>query len=50
MVTLTKLSDTVSPQEYENKRDEVIELLTKTKDEDTLMSLSYLNDMKFEIG
>jgi hypothetical protein len=41
---MTKLSDTVSPQEYENKRDKVIELLTKTKDEDILMSLSYLND------
>ncbi|HEX5978952.1 MAG TPA: hypothetical protein VFY68_16840 [Nitrososphaeraceae archaeon] len=47
---MTKLSDTISPQEYEKKRDKVIELLTKTKDEDTLMSLSYLNDMKFEIG
>ena len=44
MVTMTKLSDTISPQEYEKKRDKVIELLTKTKDEDTLMSLSYLND------
>lgn len=47
---MTKLSDTISPQKYEKKRDKVIELLTKTKDEDTLMSLSYLNDMKFEIG
>jgi hypothetical protein len=44
MVTMTKLSDTISPQEYEKKRDEVIELLTKIKDEDTLMNLSYLND------
>jgi hypothetical protein len=44
MVTMTKLSDTISPQEYEKKRDMVIELLTKIKDEDTLMSLSYLND------
>ena len=41
---MTKLSDTISPQEYENKRDKVIELLTKIKDEDALMSLSYLND------
>ncbi len=41
---MTKLSDTISPQEYEKKRDKVIELLTKIKDEDTLMSLSYLND------
>jgi hypothetical protein len=43
MVTMTKLSDTISPQEYEKKRDKGIELLTKIKDEDTLMSLS-LND------
>ena len=41
---MTKLSDTISPQEYEKKRDKVIKLLTKIKDEDTLMSLSYLND------
>jgi hypothetical protein len=27
------------------KRDKVIELLTKIKDEDVLMSLSYLNDL-----
>ena len=44
MVIMTKLSDTISPQEYQKKRDKVIELLTKTKDEDALMSLSYLND------
>jgi hypothetical protein len=42
MIIMTKLSDTISPQEYEKKRDKVIELLTK--DEDALMSLSYLND------
>ena len=41
---MTKLSDTISPQEYEKKRDRVIELMTKIKDEDALMSLSYLND------
>ena len=41
---MTKLSDTISPQEYEKKRDSVIELMTKIKDEDALMSLSYLND------
>ena len=40
MVTMTKLSDTISPQEYEKKRDKVIESLTKTKDEDVLY---YLN-------
>lgn len=44
MVTMIKLSDTISPREYEKKRDKVIELLTKIKDEDTLMSLSYLHD------
>ena len=44
MVTMTKLSDTISPQEYEKKRDGVIELMTKIKDEEALMSLSYLND------
>ena len=32
MVTIIKLSDTISPQEYEKKRDTVIELLTKIKD------------------
>ncbi len=41
---MTKLSDTISQQEYEKKRDKVIELLTKIKDENVLMSLSYLND------
>jgi hypothetical protein len=41
---MIKLSDTISPQEYEKKRDEVIELMTKIKDEDAFMSLSYLND------
>jgi hypothetical protein len=41
---MTKLSDRISPQEYEKKRDKVIELLTKIKDEDAFMSLSYLND------
>jgi hypothetical protein len=44
MVTMAKLSDTISPQEYEKKRDKVIELLTEIKDEDALMNLSYLND------
>jgi hypothetical protein len=44
MVTMTKLSDTISPQEYEKKRDKVIELLTKIKDENAFMNLSYLND------
>ena len=44
MVTMIRFSDTISPQEYEIKRDKVIELLTKIKDEDVLMSLSYLND------
>ena len=44
IVIMIKLSDRVSTQEYEKKRDKVIELLTKIKDEDTLMSLSYLND------
>ena len=43
MVTLTKFSETIPPQEYEKKRNEVVELLTKIK-EDYLMSLSYLND------
>jgi hypothetical protein len=41
---MIKLSDTISLQEYEKKRDEVIELMTKIKDEDAFMSLSYLND------
>jgi hypothetical protein len=45
MVTTTKLSVTISPQEYEKKRDKIIELLTKIKDEDTFMNLSYLNDL-----
>jgi hypothetical protein len=36
MVTMTKLSDTIPPKEYETKRDKVIELLTKRKDEDVL--------------
>ena len=44
MVTMIRLSDKILPQEYEKKRDKVVELLTKIKDEDTLMSLSYLND------
>jgi hypothetical protein len=48
MVTMTKLSDTISPQEYEKKRDKVIELLTKIKDEDTLMSLSYFDFLKLD--
>jgi hypothetical protein len=39
-ITMIKLS----PQEYEKKRDKVIELLTKIKDEDAFMNLSYLND------
>lgn len=38
------LSDKIPPQEYEKKRDMVIELLKKRKDEDVLMSLLYLND------
>jgi hypothetical protein len=42
------LSDKIPPQEYEKKRDMVIELLKKRKDEDVLMSLLYLNDF-FEI-
>jgi hypothetical protein len=33
-----------NPQEYEKKRDKVIELLTEIKDEDAFMSLTYLND------
>ena len=41
---MTKLSDTISPQEYEKKRDKAIELLTKIKDEDAFMNLAYLND------
>lgn len=43
MVVMIKFSDTIPPQEYEEKRDKVIKLLTKIKDEDVLMSLSYLN-------
>ena len=39
------MSDTILPQEYEKERDKVIELLPKIKDEDVLMSLSYLNDL-----
>jgi hypothetical protein len=31
MVTMIKFSDTIPPQEYEKKRDKVIELLTKIK-------------------
>jgi hypothetical protein len=30
MVTVIKFSDTIPPQEYEKKRDKVIELLIKT--------------------
>jgi hypothetical protein len=44
MVTMIKFSDTIPPQEYERKRDKVIELLTKINDEDIFMSLSCLND------
>jgi hypothetical protein len=40
---MTRLSDTISPQEYEKKRDKVIGLLMKIKDQDGLMNLSYLN-------
>jgi len=36
------MSDTISSQEYEKKRDKVIEVLTKINDEDALMNLSYL--------
>jgi|RhiMethySRZTD1v2_1073278.scaffolds.fasta_scaffold5225856_1 hypothetical protein len=43
------MSDTISSQEYEKKRDKVIEVLTKINDEDALMNLSYLNDF-LEIG
>ena len=43
MITVVKFSDTIPLQEYEKKRDEVIEVLTKIKG-DYLMSLSYLND------
>jgi hypothetical protein len=43
MVTVIKFSATIPPLEYEKKRDEVVELLTKIKG-DYLMSLSYLND------
>ena len=45
MVTMTKLSDTISSQEYEKKRDKVIELLTKIKDEDTRLSSHYMNSV-----
>jgi hypothetical protein len=41
---MIKLSDTIPPQEYEKKRDKIIELLTKITDEEAFMSLSYLND------
>jgi hypothetical protein len=44
IIAVIKFSETIPPQEYEKKRDKVIELLAKIKDEDTLMSLSYLND------
>jgi hypothetical protein len=44
MVTVIKLSDTIPIIEYEKKRDKIIELLTKIKDEDAFTSLSYLND------
>jgi hypothetical protein len=43
MVVMIEFSDTISPQEYEKKRDKVIELVTKCKDDGVLMSLSYLN-------
>jgi hypothetical protein len=43
MLTVIKFSDSIPSQEYEKKRDEVIELLIKIKG-DYLMSLSYLND------
>ena len=42
MVTVTKFSDTIPPQEYEQKRDKVIELLTEYKEKDVLKGLSYL--------
>ena len=45
MVDVIKFSDTIPPQEYEEKRDKVIELLTKIKDKDAFMSLSYLIDL-----
>jgi hypothetical protein len=43
MVKRIKFSDTIPPQEYEKKRDKVIGLLMKIKDQDGLMNLSYLN-------
>jgi hypothetical protein len=43
METVIKLSDTIPPQEYEKKRDKVIELLAKIKG-DYLVSLSFLVD------
>lgn len=43
MLTVIKFSDTIPPQEYEKKRDKVVELLTKLKG-DYLMSLSCFND------
>jgi hypothetical protein len=44
VVTVIKFSDIIPPQEYEKKRDKVIELLTKIGDPDAFMSLSNLND------
>jgi hypothetical protein len=44
MVTVIKFSDTIPPQEYERKRDKVIEILTKLKGDYYLMGLSYLVD------
>jgi hypothetical protein len=43
MVTVIKLSDTIPPQEFEKKRDKVIELLTKIKGS-YFVSLSFLDD------
>jgi hypothetical protein len=43
VITVIKFSDTIPPQEYEKKRNEVKEVLTKIKG-DYLLSLSYLND------
>ena len=41
MVTVIKYSDTIPPQEYEKKRDEVIKLLTRMNG--NLLSLDFLN-------
>ncbi|MFZ0742743.1 MAG: hypothetical protein WAM54_14205 [Nitrososphaeraceae archaeon] len=41
MVTVIKYSDTIPPQEYEKKRDEVIKLLTRMNGH--LLSLDFLN-------